>query len=121
MSKSRKSKKYKQYDPWVKAAISSTGRIDLFPALNIPRTTAKYWIKQRIFVEDPILESLTNALNESRYDQEQLKRKAAEQKALTVLLKEIVETLGFKLRWKQIESKENREKILEAISSAGIS
>ena len=113
-----KSKKYKQYDPWIKAAISSTGRIDLFPAFKIPRMTAKYWIKQRITVDDPILESLTNALNESRADQEQLKNEAAEQMALKGLLKEIVEILGFKLRWKQIDSKDNREKILESINNA---
>jgi putative transposase len=113
-----KSKKYKQYDPWVKAAISSTGRIDLFPAFNIPRMTAKYWIKQRIAVEDPILESLTNALNESREDREQLKSSVAENKALTILLKEIVEIIGFKLRWKHIDSRENRDKILKAITTA---
>jgi hypothetical protein len=118
VAKKRKPKIYRQYDPWVKAAISSTGRIDLFPALKIPRMTAKYWARQKITLEDPILESLTNALNEARNEQEQLKKEIAQNKALTSLLKETVETLGFKLRWKHIDAKDQRDKILSYIQQA---
>jgi hypothetical protein len=31
-----KSRKYKKYDPAIKAAVAMTGRIDLFPHLEIP-------------------------------------------------------------------------------------
>jgi putative transposase len=113
-----KTRKYTKYDPWIKAAISSTGRIDLFPNFNIPRMTAKYWIKQRIKVEDPIIESLTEALNDSRNDQDLLQLEIAENKALTLLLKEVVKILGFKLRWKQVDTKEKRENILGAVQLA---
>jgi hypothetical protein len=63
--------------------------------------TAKYWARQKITLEDPILESLTNALTEARNEQELLQKEIAQNKALTSLLKETVETLGFKLCWKR--------------------
>jgi hypothetical protein len=47
--------------------------------------TARYWIKQRFTVDDPILKSLTSTLNVSREEQEQLKNAVAENKALTIL------------------------------------
>ncbi len=46
---------YKKYELAVKAAISMTGRPDLFPELGIPRMTALYWIKQGFELEDPVL------------------------------------------------------------------
>lgn len=72
--------------------------------------TEKYWIKQRIKVEDPILEALTEALNDSRHDQDQLQLDIIENKALPVLLKVVVKFLGFKLRWKRESSSEKKTK-----------
>jgi hypothetical protein len=37
--------KYRKYDPDVKSLIIETRNPNLFPELNIPRTTALYWIK----------------------------------------------------------------------------
>lgn len=116
-----KARKYTQYDPWIKAAISATGRVDLFPSFKIPRMTAQYWVKQKITLDDPILESMTDALNETRNEQERLKNEIAENRALNILLKEVVEILGFHLRWKHINSAEKGEKILAAVSKAMIS
>ncbi len=39
-------RKYKKYDPEVKAMVSMTARPDLFPEMNIPKMTALYWINQ---------------------------------------------------------------------------
>lgn len=57
--------KYGSYSPWIKAAIASSGKPDLFPDLKIPRTTAKHWIAQG-FVIDQIdsNSAATNALLE---------------------------------------------------------
>jgi hypothetical protein len=44
---------YKRYDHAVKAAISMTGRTDLFPDMDIPRMTALYWIRKGIEIDDP--------------------------------------------------------------------
>lgn len=37
---------YKNYDPMVKKMIIESGNINLFPELNIPRSTALYWIRK---------------------------------------------------------------------------
>ncbi len=36
---------YRKYDPMVKKMIIESGNRDLFPDLNIPRTTINYWLK----------------------------------------------------------------------------
>ena len=51
-----KRKHYASYDPRIKAAIASTGRVDLFPELKIPRTN------------DPILETMASAIDGVRED-----------------------------------------------------
>lgn len=37
---------YKKYDPMIKKMIAESGQPNLFPELNIPRTTALYWISK---------------------------------------------------------------------------
>lgn len=61
--------KYASHDPRIKALISRTGRLDLFPNLKIPRTTALYWVEQGFEINDPLLDSLASTINEMREEQ----------------------------------------------------
>jgi len=113
-----KPKNYASYDPWIKAAIASTGRVDLFPDLKIPRMTALHWIKQGFTIDDPMFDSMIAVITESQDAQEKVKRDLLESKATAKLLKEVVEAMGFRLSWKHIDSVEMRDKILGAITMA---
>jgi hypothetical protein len=76
--------KYKRYSTEVKAAIAMTGRIDLLPHLEIPRTTALHWVKSGCdLITDPILESVVVALNDSKIEIDELKRALAEKESIT--------------------------------------
>mgnify|MGYP000879583631 CR=1 FL=1 len=37
---------YRKYDSMVKKLIIETGNKNIFPDLNIPRTTINYWLKE---------------------------------------------------------------------------
>ncbi|MFN9066317.1 MAG: DDE-type integrase/transposase/recombinase [Bdellovibrionales bacterium] len=113
-----KKSNYKKYDLWVKSAISMTGSPDLFPELKIPRTTANYWIKQGNSSDDPIVESLTGAINDIWYELTACQGRLAEQEALVKLLKTTVGATGFKLRWKHIDSNEVKFQILDHMAAA---
>ena len=60
-----KKAKYGSYSPWIKAAIALSGKVDLFPNLNIPRMTAEYWIKKGFVIEDSASESLSAAIEKN--------------------------------------------------------
>lgn len=110
--------KYKQYEASIKAAIYMTGRADLFPELNIPRTTALYWITNGVVSEDPILAPLTERINEARSESDDLCRLLKEKEALVKLLHQVFEIFGFQIRWKHIESAEIKSKMLDASAVA---
>ncbi len=112
-------KKYKKYDPAIKAAIAMTGRVDLFPHLNIPRMTALHWIKHGFDdVSDPMLESMINALNEVKAEHLDARRSLAEKESIIALLLETNKILGFQMRWKHIDSSEKKLRILSALEEA---
>lgn len=114
-------RKYKKYAPWIRAAISATGRPDLFPDLGIPRTTANYWIKRGYIIDDPMVEALTNAINMTKEELEETRSALIEKESLRVLIKEIFIAFGFSLRWKHLDSKEIKSQILDAVENALIS
>ncbi|MBX9768295.1 MAG: hypothetical protein K2X47_13560 [Bdellovibrionales bacterium] len=111
--------KYGSYSPWVKAAIASSGKVDLFPDLNIPRTTAKHWIAQGFAIGDQT-DSNSSAMMALLEDLANTKQELLASRAIIKLLKSVFETMGFKLRWKHIDSTKTRENILEAIATAMI-
>jgi len=110
--------RYQKFDPRVKAAISWTGRPDLFPHLEIPEMTARYWIQKKINLDDAVLAGMAEALNDARHELEALRKSVAEKSALLVLLHEADAAMGFDLNWKQISSSEVRIKILDGIEKA---
>jgi len=110
--------KYKKYDLAVKTAISETGRPDLFPEMAIPRMTALYWIKQGFESRDPVLGGLTRAMNDLQRERDENFAQVREQRALMWLLHEVFQILGFKIRWKHIDSGEAKAKLLKTIELA---
>ena len=114
----RRNSKYASHDPIIKALISKTGKVDLFPNLKIPRTTALYWIEQGYEISDPLLDSLATVISESNDRELESIKLLNESKSVEKLLKEVFETFGHKLAYKQIESKEIREKILTSVKTA---
>ncbi|MCB0408092.1 MAG: DDE-type integrase/transposase/recombinase [Bdellovibrionales bacterium] len=114
-----KSRRYKKYDPAIKAAIAMTGRIDLFPHLEIPRMTAKHWVQHGgDAIDDPITESMIEALNDLRIESLEVQKRLAEKDAIIRLLMETYQTLGFEIRWKHIDEPQKKIKILDAIETA---
>lgn len=109
---------YSSYDPRIKALIARTGRTDLFPNLNIPRTTALYWIKQGFEIEDPILDSLAQTICEMTDRLVETEKFLRESRASLQLLKTVHKILGHRIYFKHIDSKEIRDKILKAIETA---
>jgi hypothetical protein len=69
----RKRKNYTSYDLKIKAAIATTRRIDLFPELKIPRTTARNWVKHGYVVKDPVFEALTQAFSSAKEESDRAK------------------------------------------------
>lgn len=109
--------KYKKYAPSVKAAISLTGIVDLFPDLDIPRTTANYWIDSSLDTDDHIVKALTGAINEMKNELKLSRQQVAEHRALVQLLKHVFFVLGFRLRWKHIDEAQTRSQILDAVAT----
>jgi transposase InsO family protein len=110
--------KYASYDPWIKAAIAATGKVDLFPHLEIPRMTAQYWIDQRFSIDDPILDSMIEVMSDLQIERDKTQLELLESRSVTKLLKDVVEILGYKLRWKHISDALMRDKILDAMEIA---
>jgi hypothetical protein len=95
-----RSRKYKKYDPLVKAAVAMTGCENLFPHLEIPRMTALHWIKNGCeSITDPIHESLVSAINESKEEARDLQNKLFEKEAIIALLIETYKAMSFEIRW----------------------
>lgn len=110
-------KTYGSYSPWIKAAIALSGKVDLFPHLKIPRTTAQHWIDQG-YVQDDQDNCSSSMLNALVDDLAKARRELEAAHAVIELLKSVFSTMGFKLRWKHVGSAETREKILSAVETA---
>lgn len=109
---------YASYDPRIKALIARTGRPDLFPHLQIPRTTALYWIRQGFDIDDPVLDSLAQTISGMADKLALTEKRLSESRASLQLLKQVHKIMGHDLRFKHIDGKEIRDKILKAIQTA---
>ena len=102
---------YRKYDPMIKKMIIETGNRNLFPELNIPRTTINYWLK----------ESKEKVTSKTSHFYEQtiraLKKDNFEQKAKSLLAKKCLEKLLRELGGYDKKSKENRKFVVETIES----
>ena len=102
---------YRKYDPMVKKMIIETGNRNLFPELNIPRTTINYWLQ---YSKEKVT-SKTNHIYEQTI--RVLKKDNFEQKAKSLLAKKCLEKLLSELGGYDKKSKENRKFVVETIES----
>lgn len=100
---------YRKYDPMIKKMIIQTGNKNLFPELNIPRTTINYWLKHS---KEPVTSSGNNLYENSI---QTLKTENYELKAKNLLVKQCLERLIRELGGFDKRSKENRKFIVELV------
>ena len=100
---------YKKYDPAIKQLIIQSGKPDLFPDLNISRTTALYWIhksKDKTLINRPGI-----------YEDEvqNLKKQIYHQKAINLLLERILQD-AFKMGdFHACFGRDTRRKVVEIV------
>lgn len=78
---------YRKYDPMVKKMIIETGNRNLYPELNIPRTTINYWFKSS---KEKVISNLDNSYERSI---KTLKRENFELKAKILLITDVYNLL----------------------------
>jgi len=103
--------KYKNYDPRVKQMVIRSRNPNLFPDLNIPRTTALYWINKS---KDKVEFDSAYFSNEEITD---LKKDNFNLKAKNLLLKELIgQSFSFEIK-NSLKGRERRQKIIEIVES----
>lgn len=103
--------KYINHDPRVMQMVIRTRNPNLFPDLNIPRTTALYWINQS---NDKVqYDSACVSNEEITY----LKKDNFNLKVKNLLLKELIgQSLSFEIK-NSLKGRERRQKIIEIVES----
>ena len=101
---------YRKFDDEIKEMVIKSGNPDLFPELNIPRSTALYWIrssKKRIRLKNL---NLDDALKDKI---EQLEAELQIEKAKVLFLKTFIKNLN---GWREfLQNKKNKEVIVEQV------
>jgi hypothetical protein len=100
---------YRKYDPLVKKLTIQSGNRNLFPELNIPRTTINYWLKESREVvtteTDHVYEIAIKRLEEKLYQSE----------AKNYLVKKCLEKVFKESEFYDEKSKRNRKFVVELI------
>ncbi len=107
--------KYKNYDPWVKKMIIDSGNPNLFPELNIPRTTALYWVKHsknKKVITNDVAESYERRLKEL---EAKLCKERAKVQVLSAFIKSYISVKSFN----SCRFKRERKRIVQLILSIG--
>jgi putative transposase len=109
--------RYRAYDHRVKEMISESGDPDLFPSLNIPRSTAMSWINKGVA---PVvtLPSLNLPIQELVKENVRLRKDAQESEAIQKLTLFTFRVFGFQIQYQRLPSEESKELILSAIEGA---
>lgn len=108
---------YRSYDHGIRNAIAETGNPDLFPALDIPRTTAESWIRKgvREVVTSPDLERDNDELIR---DYQLMKARVDKQQAAEKLTTTVFHIFGFRLQYKRLPTADSKLLIIDAIQNA---
>lgn len=102
---------YRIYDPLIKRMIIESGNRNLFPDLNIPRTTINYWLKSS-------KEGLSSFKNYGyEFCIKKLKEEVFELKAKNMLVTQCLKRLTKELGAYDKNTKENRKFVIEIIDS----
>jgi transposase InsO family protein len=105
------------YDIRLRNAIARTGDPDLFPDLNIPRSTALQWIREGVkeVVTHPSLGKSCDALTE---ENAALQKKCSAEKAKNELVNISLSVTGFQMQYMRVAAGELKAKLLDAIDTA---
>ncbi len=105
------------YDIQVRNAVARSGDPDLFPNLNIPRSTALQWIREGVkeVVTHPSLGKSCDVVIEENAAQQ--KACAAEQ-AKNALVRVSLRVTGFQMQYMRIAAGELKKKLLDSIELA---
>ncbi|MGZ3744856.1 MAG: DDE-type integrase/transposase/recombinase [Pseudobdellovibrionaceae bacterium] len=103
---------YRTYPETVKDEVARTGNIYLFPDLNIPRTTAQYWVKkQKYSRQNNLIEIESVYKRKSAYLQKELEK----EKALRRLLEVVRRVFPYDFRTKNLKDKMTRRQIVDTV------
>lgn len=105
------------YDIRLRNAIARSGDPDLFPDLNIPRSTALQWIREGVkeVVTHPSLGKSCDALIE---ETAALQKAHSAEKAKNELLNVSLRVIGFQMQYMRVAAGELKAKLLGAIDAA---
>jgi transposase InsO family protein len=81
--------------------------------------TAKHWVRHGCeVIDDPVTESMIEALNDLRTESLEAEKNLVEKEAIINLLLEANKILGFEIRWKHIADAQKKAKVLNAVENA---
>jgi transposase InsO family protein len=108
---------YRSYDHRVRNASAKSQNPDLFPELNIPKSTAKSWIQRGI---KPVVTSSSFDLpyDELIQDLETVKNKLAKQEVGNKLTVTVFRIFGFQIQYKRLPSSESKTLLIECVNAA---
>ena len=115
MDKPRRSKR--SYDHRIKLAIARSGNHDLFPQLNIPRSTAKNWINRGV-PETVTLEDFDLEKSDLIDQLLGLKNENTRLNAILDLLSSTLQIMGVNLKDGKVPEAERKTSILKAVEIA---
>ncbi len=122
----RRAKRYRCYDSFVKEAIARSRDPNLFPELNIPRTTALYWIKtgqrrpfERPRQEEDLSSSKTsaNVQTEMRQAVSQIVSYDDETKNIFETFKRVYALFGFSLSLKHLRDRAKKKEVIQLVET----
>jgi hypothetical protein len=103
---------YRKYPDAVKDEVAKTKNIYLFPELNIPRTTAQYWVKrQRPSRASNVIEFDSVFKKKSEF----LETELAKERAMRRLLETVRKVFPYDFRTRILKNKQSRAQIISAI------
>ena len=107
------------YDIRIRNAIATSRNPNLFPELNVPRSTALQWIREgyKVVVTHP---EFDHSLERLTIENTVLRNKCEADKAKVGLVKSSLSVLGFQMQYVRVASSELKEKLLLAIKEANI-
>ena len=106
---------YQQYSTDIKYAIAKSGDINLFPELNIPRSTAKGWVKRG---SPEIISTSALTLLDQKILQQKVKKMEQYTSDIEIKMKLLVtvhERLKLSLKYFKVNDKQTKQDILQII------
>lgn len=108
--------KHRKYSEHIKESISKSKNPYLFPELNIPVSTAKYWIKTKQHLGRTATQESKHTITKKEF--KRIKEENRELKRRIQLIKQVNKLLGFDLKNRHIKDLETKEQVISTIKSS---